>query len=102
MFTINAKANDEDEGLVKKRSRIRRSAACGEETMLDSSKVRYALGFIYLEYRKETYYWEIVKIVEKMAIIFVLNTYDTDVKLKGVLCFFIIFGYGILSLKSIY
>lgn len=67
--------------------------------MLDSSKIRYAFGFIYLEYRKETYYWELVKILEKMAIIFILNNYDSEVKLKGILCFIIIFAYGILSLK---
>jgi len=67
--------------------------------MLDSSKIRYAFGFIYLEYRKEMYYWELVKILEKMAIIFILNNYDSEVKLKGILCFIIIFAYGILSLK---
>lgn len=67
--------------------------------MLDSSKIRYALGFIYLEYRKDTYYWEMIKIFEKMLIIFVLNMYDSEIKLKGILCFIIIFGYGLISLK---
>ncbi|KAL4485773.1 hypothetical protein ABPG72_012313 [Tetrahymena utriculariae] len=69
-----------------------------EETMLDSSKIRYALGFIYLEYRKETYYWEIIKIFEKMLLVFILNMCGSEIKSKCILCFVIIFGYGLISL----
>lgn len=67
--------------------------------MLDSTKIRYAFGFLYLEYRRETYYWEIVKIIEKMVIIFILNILDGNTKLKGIFCFITIFSYAMLSLK---
>ncbi|EAS02888.3 transmembrane protein, putative (macronuclear) [Tetrahymena thermophila SB210] len=92
--------NNENQPLIKPdKPIVDRSSVIQKETMLDSSKIRYALGFIYLEYRKDTYYWEMIKIFEKMLIIFVLNMYDSEIKLKGILCFIIIFGYGLISLK---
>lgn len=44
---------------------------------LDVPVVRYSLGFLYNEYRKEIYYWEMLKISLKLIITVVLNLYES-------------------------
>ncbi|EWS71596.1 transmembrane protein, putative (macronuclear) [Tetrahymena thermophila SB210] len=54
-------------------------------------------GFLYREYKSQIFYWEFVKMLEKILIIIVLNFYSQDINVKGVLIFMVITLYGISS-----
>ncbi|EAR95104.2 transmembrane protein, putative (macronuclear) [Tetrahymena thermophila SB210] len=60
-------------------------------------KVNKQYGFLYREYRTEKYYWEFIKMLEKIFIILILNFYSQEINVKGVLIFAIITLYGIYS-----
>ena len=53
-----------------------------------------------MEYQPKAYFWEIVKILQKILLIVFINIYDSDTKVKGVLCFMVVSIYTILC--SIY
>lgn len=74
------------------------------ESELYTSKTLYSLGVLYLEYHRDYYYWEILKIIEKVAVISVLNICNGNTILKGILVFSFIFCYSLLTLfrKSTY
>ncbi|EGR28941.1 hypothetical protein IMG5_166610, partial [Ichthyophthirius multifiliis] len=61
---------------------------------------KYKFGYLYMEYQSHAYFWELVKILQKMLLIVFINIYDSDTKVKGVLCFMVVITYTILS--SIY
>lgn len=42
------------------------------------------------------YFWEFVKIFEKLMILIVLSFHASEIKIKGILVFVIIFFYGLL------
>ncbi|EWS71413.1 transmembrane protein, putative (macronuclear) [Tetrahymena thermophila SB210] len=65
---------------------------------LDSIDIKLKYGFLYKEYQESAFYWEFVKMVEKLAIILSLNFYSQSVVTKAVLVFIVISAYGILSL----
>jgi len=44
---------------------------------LDTPVVRYSLGFLYNEYRKDIYYWEMLKITLKLIITVILNIFES-------------------------
>lgn len=52
---------------------------------------------MYNEYSARCYFWEVVKIYQKILIIVFLNYYDDQVKLKGSFIFITILIYMILS-----
>ncbi|EAR85960.2 transmembrane protein, putative (macronuclear) [Tetrahymena thermophila SB210] len=64
---------------------------------LQSIQINKKYGFLYREYKSKKYYWEFVKILEKILIIIVLNFYSQDINVKGVLMFMVITLYGIAS-----
>ncbi|EGR34662.1 hypothetical protein IMG5_004650, partial [Ichthyophthirius multifiliis] len=68
-------------------------------TNLDKLKIKYKFGFLYHEYKKESYFWELIKIFEKTLVIIFLNIYDSYIIIKGILVLLIIFNYYILSLN---
>ncbi|EAR93597.2 transmembrane protein, putative, partial (macronuclear) [Tetrahymena thermophila SB210] len=49
------------------------------------------------KYKSQNYYWEFVKILEKILIIIILNFYSQETNVKGVLIFMVISLYGIAS-----
>jgi hypothetical protein len=55
-------------------------------------------GFLYKEYKINAFYWELIKIFEKIGIIIILNYYFDDIKVKGILVFMIVCAYSALSL----
>ncbi|EAR87179.2 transmembrane protein, putative (macronuclear) [Tetrahymena thermophila SB210] len=65
---------------------------------LEFSEIKLKYGFLYKEYQNYSFYWEFVKMAEKLAIILVLNFYSQSIITKGILVFIIIAAYGILSL----
>ncbi|EAR87181.3 transmembrane protein, putative (macronuclear) [Tetrahymena thermophila SB210] len=65
---------------------------------LESSEIKLKYGFLYKEYQNYAFYWEFVKMAEKLAIILVLNFYSQSIVTKGILVFIIIAAYGILTL----
>lgn len=64
---------------------------------LKFTSIRFSMGLLYNEYRERCYFWEVVKIYQKILIIVFLNYYDDEVKLKGSFVFITILIYMILS-----
>ncbi|KAL4483839.1 hypothetical protein ABPG72_006214 [Tetrahymena utriculariae] len=62
---------------------------------LDTLQVKLKYGFLYKEYQR--WYWEFVKMAEKIAIILVLNFFYSNVPVKGLISFQIIVIYGLLA-----
>ncbi|CAD8092594.1 unnamed protein product [Paramecium primaurelia] len=58
-------------------------------------------GYLYYEYKPQTYFWEIIKIVTKELVIVFLIFYEDSIILKGSLIFFILLCYWSLNLKFI-
>ncbi|KAM3129816.1 hypothetical protein pb186bvf_018110 [Paramecium bursaria] len=57
-------------------------------------------GYLYNEYSKVAYYWELVKICQKELIIIFLTFYEDIIIIKGTIIFIIIFSYDIISKKN--
>ncbi|EWS75586.1 transmembrane protein, putative (macronuclear) [Tetrahymena thermophila SB210] len=66
---------------------------------LDSIDAQLKLGFLYKEYKNQAFYWEFVKMFQKIAIILALNFYSQEIVVKGVLVYIIIVIYGIISMR---
>ncbi|EWS75596.1 transmembrane protein, putative (macronuclear) [Tetrahymena thermophila SB210] len=64
---------------------------------LQNIQIYKKYGFLYKEYKIQKYYWEFVKMLEKILIIIVLNFYSQDINVKGVLIFIVVSLYGIAS-----
>lgn len=60
---------------------------------LDSKYVRLHWGYLYLEYTKKAYFWEIIKILEKEAIIIFLTYYSDNIIIKATIMLIIISIY---------
>ena len=54
-------------------------------------KIKY--GFLYNEYKQRTFYWEFVKMIEKLCITVFLGFFDSQKILKGMLILMTIFFY---------
>ncbi|EAR87182.2 transmembrane protein, putative (macronuclear) [Tetrahymena thermophila SB210] len=65
---------------------------------LESIEIKLKYGFLYKEYQNYAFYWEFVKMAEKLAIILALNFYSQSIVTKGILVFIVITAYGILSM----
>lgn len=64
---------------------------------LMSYPVRVKYGFLYKEYRQKIFYWEFVKMGEKLLIMFFLVYYTEFIKIKGILVFLTILFYSIFQ-----
>ncbi|EWS71153.1 transmembrane protein, putative (macronuclear) [Tetrahymena thermophila SB210] len=58
-------------------------------------EIKRKYGFLYKEYTQKCYYWEFVKMAQKLAIILQLNFYSQDIKTKGILVFITVTFYSI-------
>ncbi|KAM3134149.1 hypothetical protein pb186bvf_013770 [Paramecium bursaria] len=54
-------------------------------------------GYLYNEYRHQSYYWEIVKIFQKTLIIIFLTFYEDLIVIKASLVFLVIFMYDLFT-----
>lgn len=50
-------------------------------------------GFFYNEFTHDCYYWEFVKMIEKLAIACIMVYFTENVVTKGLLAFLVIFIY---------
>ncbi|CAD8104192.1 unnamed protein product [Paramecium sonneborni] len=66
---------------------------------LDDKKVRLQWGYLYNEYTKTAYFWEVIKILQKELMIIFLTYYDDKVIIKATIISLIIGMYLELSLK---
>ncbi|CAD8174765.1 unnamed protein product [Paramecium pentaurelia] len=67
--------------------------------LLDDKKVRLQWGYLYNEYTKRAYFWEVIKILQKELMIIFLTYYDDSVIIKATIISLIIGVYLELSLK---
>lgn len=68
---------------------------------LNNANLLLKYGFLYKEYQIKHYYWEFVKMFQKILIIIILNYYSQDVKVKGILIFATIIVYFVLSIQQV-
>ena len=61
-----------------------------------NTKIKY--GFLYIEYNPKVFYWEFVKMYEKIIIILFVSLFDTEINIKGMMILFTIFVYFVLLL----
>ncbi|EWS76085.1 transmembrane protein, putative (macronuclear) [Tetrahymena thermophila SB210] len=66
---------------------------------LDNLSINMRFGFLYREYKNNVFYWEFIKIAQKISIIIVLNFYYQYTLVKGCIVTLIITAYGILANK---
>ncbi|EWS71338.1 transmembrane protein, putative (macronuclear) [Tetrahymena thermophila SB210] len=66
---------------------------------LNDVKINLKYGFLFQEYKDSVYFWEIIKIIQKIVIIILLNFYSQVVMVKGILIYLVILFYGVLSNK---
>ena len=62
---------------------------------LKSIKMKIRYGYLYSEYR--IFYWEFVKIYEKILLIIIVEYFDSEINIKGLLSLFILGVYYILN-----
>ncbi|KAL4503050.1 hypothetical protein ABPG72_014279 [Tetrahymena utriculariae] len=60
---------------------------------LDKINMQYRFGFLYTEYKKTSYFWELVKVYQKTFITFFINIYDSYNTVKGVLVILVLVIY---------
>ncbi|EAS03402.2 transmembrane protein, putative (macronuclear) [Tetrahymena thermophila SB210] len=65
--------------------------------LLDTHYYRSVLGYLYNEYRQNMFYWELIKVFEKIALITINQIYLNNIQTKGFLSFMIISFYSFLS-----
>lgn len=61
--------------------------------------VRFKYGFLYNEYSERSYFWEFIKIAEKLFITIIITYYEEHIIVKGTLVFLVIMAYGSMALK---
>ena len=66
--------------------------------LLQETKTKKIWGYLYNEYRRETYYWETIKIILKEFIIIVLAYYEDYIPIKAALIFLSLFFYSFLTI----
>lgn len=64
--------------------------------------MRYKYGILYNEYDDSEWFWEFIKMYLKILLAIFIILWDKDVKVKGLICFVLIFLYDTEnSLKNI-
>ncbi|EAS04602.2 transmembrane protein, putative (macronuclear) [Tetrahymena thermophila SB210] len=66
---------------------------------LNKIDMQYKFGFLYTEYKKNSYFWELVKVYQKTFITFFINIYDSYNIIKGFFVIFVLFIYIKLQIK---
>ncbi|KAL4475981.1 hypothetical protein ABPG72_007867 [Tetrahymena utriculariae] len=66
---------------------------------LDTIKVNLKYGYLFKEYQKNVYYWEFIKINQKIFIIIILSFFSQNPAIKGILSYFVISLYDYLARK---
>ncbi|CAD8125739.1 unnamed protein product [Paramecium sonneborni] len=64
---------------------------------LDQRSTRLYWGYLYHEYKREAYFWELIKILQKELIILSLIYYEDSIAVKGILVLFITYLYQELN-----
>ncbi|EAR93712.2 transmembrane protein, putative (macronuclear) [Tetrahymena thermophila SB210] len=67
---------------------------------LHTISMKFSFGFLYNEYSKRCFWWEIVKTFQKIIIILVLNIYESKVIVKGCIVLAIVFMQMCFSLNQ--
>ncbi|CAK58254.1 unnamed protein product (macronuclear) [Paramecium tetraurelia] len=67
------------------------------KNQLNSINIRKVWGYLYNEYKKHAFYWEMLKVIEKEAIIIVLIYYNDHIQIKASIVFLILFYYSFLT-----
>lgn len=67
--------------------------------ILEYCSIRRSFGFLYNEYRIKAFYWEIVKLGEKSALVLIVNYLDGQPITKGALISSVLIFYIILTEK---
>ncbi|CAD8046891.1 unnamed protein product [Paramecium sonneborni] len=60
---------------------------------LDEKNSRLKYSYLYNEYNQESYYWEIIKMLQKLSIILIVNYYEQFILVKGIIIILIILTY---------
>ncbi|KAM3127333.1 hypothetical protein pb186bvf_020559 [Paramecium bursaria] len=66
---------------------------------LNDTKIKQIWGYLYNEYRKEVFFWETIKIIQKDFIIIGLAYYEDYIPIKAALVFVILFLYSFTTIK---
>ncbi|CAD8044006.1 unnamed protein product [Paramecium primaurelia] len=67
--------------------------------ILDDKNSIQKFSFLYNEYTNESYYWEIIKMLQKISIILIVNYFEQSILIKGILMFLIVLIYYKLCLE---
>ncbi|CAD8083698.1 unnamed protein product [Paramecium primaurelia] len=66
---------------------------------LDEIKLRKHICYVFNEYKQENYYWEFIKIMQKIIMIFIIIYFETNIYLKGSLLGLCLLLYQAFALK---
>ncbi|CAD8135526.1 unnamed protein product [Paramecium octaurelia] len=66
---------------------------------LDDRNSIQKFSFLYNEYTDNSYYWEIIKMLQKISIILIVNYFEQSILIKGILMFLIVLIYYKLCLE---
>ncbi|KRW99984.1 hypothetical protein PPERSA_05487 [Pseudocohnilembus persalinus] len=70
-----------------------------DQSFLNHRVFQFQFGFIYLEYEERSYFWDIVRIVQKNLLILIVSLYTDAVYVKGSMGFVVIVCYALLVQK---
>lgn len=59
--------------------------------------MRMRYGILYNEYNLESYYWELMKIIQKTLIILFVNFFNNDDTAKGTTIFMVLMAYAYMA-----
>ncbi|CAD8126996.1 unnamed protein product [Paramecium sonneborni] len=66
---------------------------------LDDKNSFQKFSFLYNEYTPKSYYWEIIKMLQKISIILIVNYFEQQILIKGIFMFLIVLAYYKLCLE---
>ncbi|CAK78654.1 unnamed protein product (macronuclear) [Paramecium tetraurelia] len=66
---------------------------------LDDRNSIQKFSFLYNEYTDKSYYWEIIKMLQKISIILIVNYFEQSILIKGIFMFLIVLIYYKLCLE---
>ncbi|CAD8117743.1 unnamed protein product [Paramecium sonneborni] len=66
---------------------------------LDSFKIRSHLCYLYNEYNEHSYFWEIIKLVQKIIMILISTYFETNISIKAYLFGITLLFYQVLTVK---
>ncbi|CAD8046285.1 unnamed protein product [Paramecium sonneborni] len=69
------------------------------KNFLDDRSSIQKFSFLYNEYTSKSYYWEILKMLQKISIILIVNYFEQQILIKGIFMFLIVLIYYKLCLE---